>query len=113
MKIDCHSGSFQAADGSEGIHGISGEPGQRLCEDQIDFAVQGIRYHTVETVTLADRQPGDTIIGVHPGKDPVRMALDAFREILLLGLETVLLGIFHGGHSGISGNPFCGRRLFR
>lgn len=69
-------------------------------------------YHTVETVTLADRQPGDTIIGVHPGKDPARIALDVFREILLLGLEIGLLGIFHGGYSGISGNPFCGR-LFR
>lgn len=86
LKVDRHPGGFQAADGSEGIHGISGEPGQRLCEDQIDFAVQGIRYHTVETVTSADLQPGDTIIGVHPGKYPARMALDVFREILLLGL---------------------------
>ena len=113
LKIDCHSGSFQATDGGEGIHSVSGEPGQRLSENQIDFTVQGIRYHTVETVTLADRQPGDTIIGVHPGKDPARMALDVFREILLLGLETVLLGILHGGYSGIGCNPFCGRRLFR
>ena len=113
LKIDCHSSSFQATDGGEGIHSVSGETGQRLSENQIDFTVQGIRYHTVETVTLADRQPGDTIIGVHPGKDPARMALDVFHEIFLLGLETVLLGILHGGYSGISGNPFCGRRLCR
>ena len=99
--------------GANWIHSVSGETGQRLSENQIDFTVQGIRYHTVETVTLADRQPGDTIIGVHPGKDPARMALDVFREILLLGLETVLLGILHGGYSGIGCNPFCGRRLFR
>lgn len=113
LKVDRHPGGFQAADGSEGIHGISGETGQRLCDDQINFTVQGIGYHSVETVTLADRQPGNTIIGVHPGKDPARMALDVFREIFLPGLETVLLGILHGGYSGISGNPFCGRRLFR
>ena len=99
--------------GANWIHSVSGETGQRLSENQIDFTVQGIRYHTVETVTLADRQPGDTIIEVHPGKDPARMALDVFREILLLGLETVLLGILHGGYSGIGCNPFCGRRLFR
>ena len=113
LKVDRHPDGFQAADGSEDIHGISGEPGQRLCDDQINFTVQGIGYHAVETVTLADGQPGDTIIGVHPGKDSARMALDVFREIFLLGLETVLLGILHGGYSGISGNPFCGRRLFR
>lgn len=64
LKVDRHFCRFQAADGSEGIHGISGEPGQRLCEDQIDFSVQGIRYHTVETVTSADRQPGDILIEV-------------------------------------------------
>ena len=27
LKVDHHPGGFQAADGSEGIHGISGEPG--------------------------------------------------------------------------------------
>jgi len=113
LKVDRYPGGFQAADGSEGIHGISGEPGQRLCDDQIDFTVQGIHYHTVEAVPPADGQPGDTIIGVHPGKYPVRMALDVFGEILLLGLETVLLGIFHGGYSGIGCNPLCGRWLFR
>ena len=91
LKVDRDPGGFQVADGSEGIHGISGEPGQRLCDDQFNFTVQGIRYHTVEAVTLADRQSGNTVIGVHPGKYPVRMALDVFREILLLGLETVLL----------------------
>ena len=101
LKVDRHPDGFQAADGSEGIHGISGEPGQRLCDDQINFTVQGIGYHAVETVTLADGQPGDTIIGVHPGKNSVRMALDVFREIFLLGLETVLLGILHGGFYGL------------
>ena len=39
LKVDRHPGGFQAADGSEGIHGISGEPGQRLCEDQIHLNV--------------------------------------------------------------------------
>lgn len=27
LKVDRHPDGFQAADGSEGIHGISGEPG--------------------------------------------------------------------------------------
>lgn len=62
-EVGRHPDGFQATDGSEGIHGVSGEPGQRLGEDQIDFAVQSIGYHMVETVTLADRQPGNTIIG--------------------------------------------------
>ena len=39
LEIDRHPGGFQTADGSEGIHGISGETGQRLGEDQIDFSV--------------------------------------------------------------------------
>lgn len=62
LEIDRHPGGFQTADGSEGIHGISGETGQRLGEDQIDFSVQGIGYHAVEAVPPADGQPGDTII---------------------------------------------------
>ena len=113
LEIDRRPGNFQTSDGSESIHGVSGEPGQRLGEDQIDFSVQSIGYHAVEAVPPADGQSGNTIIGVHPGKDPVRMALDVFREILLLGLEAVLLGIFHGGYSGIGCNPLCGRWLFR
>lgn len=72
LKVDRHPGGFQSVDGSEGIHGISGESGQRLGEDQIDFSVQGIRYHTVETVTLADRQSGDTIIGYIPANTQSR-----------------------------------------
>ena len=62
LKIDCHSGSFQATDGGEGIHGVSGKPGQRFGENQINFSIQGVRYHPVETVTPADRQPGNSII---------------------------------------------------
>lgn len=113
LKINRYPGGFQFADGREGIYGISGKTGQRFCEDQIDFTVQRIIHHAVETVPPADGQAGNAVIGVHSGKDPVRVLPDIFREILLLRLKTVLLGILHGGHSGISGDPLRGGRLGR
>ena len=56
-------------------------------------------------------QAGNAVIGIHSGKDPVRVLPDIFREILLLGLETVLLRILHGGHSGVSSDPLQECRL--
>lgn len=86
LKIDCDSGSFQATDGSEGIHGISGETGQRLGEDQIDFSVQGIGYHAVEIVTLADGQPEIPSSAYIPAKTQPEWRWMVFREIFLLGI---------------------------
>lgn len=55
----------------------------------------------------------DTVIRVYPGENPVWVVSNILRKIVLLRLKTVLLCIFHGGHSGIGGNPFCGRWLFQ
>ena len=113
LKINRHSSGFQLADGREGIYGISGKTGQRFCENQIDFTVQCIIHHAVEIVPPADGQAGNAVIGVHSGKDPVRVMPDILREILLLRLETVFLRILHGGHSGVSSDPLQECRLRR
>lgn len=60
----------------------------------------------VKSIPVLHHDAGNPFVGVHSEKGPPRMALDIFREIFLLGLETVLLGIFHGGYSGISGTYF-------
>lgn len=39
LKVDCYPGGFQAADGSEGIHSVSGKPGQGLGENQVNFSI--------------------------------------------------------------------------
>ena len=113
LKVDRRPGGFQTADGREGIYGISGKTGQRFCENQIDFTVQRIIHHAVETIPPADGQAGNAVIGVHSGKDPVRVLPDIFREILLLRLETVFLRILHGGHSGVSSDSLQECRLRR
>ena len=111
--INRHPGGFQFADGREGIYGISSKTGQRFCEDQIDFTVQRIMHHAVETGPPADGQTGNTVIGVHSDKNPIRVMPDIFREILLLRLETVFLRILHSGHSGVSSDPLYECRLRR
>lgn len=113
LKIYRYPGGFQLADGREGIYGISGKTGQRFCENQIDFTVQCIIHHAVETVPPADGQAGNAVIGVHSGKDPIRVMPDIFREILLLRLEAVFLRILHGGHSGVSSDSLQECRLRR
>lgn len=96
LEVDRHPGGFQTAAACKGIHGVPGEPGQRFCNDHVNFSAQGIGHHAVKTVPIANGQAGNAVIGIHSGKKPVRVALDVVCEILPLGLQTVLLGFFHG-----------------
>lgn len=72
-------------------------------------------YQTTREELVLSREAASELMETISPERLVRIEGDSyvFREIFLLGLETVLLGILHGGYSGISGNPFCGRRLFR
>lgn len=97
----------------KGIHGVPSKPGQGLGKDQVDFSVQRIVHHAIKAIPSTDGQTGNTVIRVYLGENPVRVVSNILCKIVLLRLKTVLLCIFHGGHSGIGGDSLPWLRLCR
>ena len=52
LEVDLHAFFLQFADGHQAVHRVPGKPADRFGHDEVDFSVQGIPYHLVETFAL-------------------------------------------------------------
>jgi hypothetical protein len=66
----------------EGVHGVAGETGEGFDENDVDPPLHRVGDHPHEIGALLGGGPGDALVGVDAGVDPVRVAFD---ERLVVG----------------------------
>ena len=52
FKIDLHALLLQLADGHQAVYGVPGKPADGFRHDEVDFPIERIPYHLVETLAL-------------------------------------------------------------
>jgi len=53
---------LQEPDGREAVHGVSGQAGNRLRDDKVDLAREGVLNHVVKLLALAGTGAGDNLV---------------------------------------------------
>ena len=67
--------------------GVSGKAGGGLHEDAVNSPFPAVLHHSQEVLTLFHGGAGDSLIGVHIHKLPIRVIRDEFGVIGVLGNE--------------------------
>ncbi len=101
FKINTDSCDFQFPDRIKGIYRITGKPGEGLCDNEVDLAVQGICNHSVKCFSAIQGGAGDTFVRIDACELPIRTFQNQFLKIVLLSLDATHLLIGIGGHPGI------------
>ena len=92
---------FQFPNGCKAVLCISGEPGDALDQNAVNFSFPAVLHHALKIFALFNRRAGDALIGVNIDHFPIRIAGDQFRIVLILhavGIELILTG---GADAGI------------
>ena len=76
---------LQRLDPHNAVHQVSGEAAHRLCYDEVNFSVQGVRHELLKTFPVLGIRPGKTIVDVGTDVLPVRIGLDFL--LVFLDLE--------------------------
>ena len=71
LEVDLHAVFFQFSNGSQRVHGISGEAGDALGDDQVNPARQRILNHAVKTLALFGAHARNALIRIHIHELPV------------------------------------------
>ena len=67
---------FQLADSCQAVHGVSGKTADGFGDDKVDFAVQGVRNHLIETIAVLGIRTGDAFVRIHLDETPLWVAVD-------------------------------------
>ena len=108
FKEHLHMMLFQLSDGNQAVYRISCKSADRLGDDEVDFACQGICHHFIETLTAFRIRAGNTLIGVNLHELPIVSLFDVLRVVINLGFITGELLITVGGNTGIGCDPSFG-----
>ena len=101
LELNTDTEFFEFSDSRKAILCISGEPGDALDQNAVDFSFPAILHHALKIFALFNRRAGDALIGVNIDHFPIRIAGDQFRIVLILhavGIELILAG---GADAGI------------
>ena len=104
FKVTFHAVFLQLADGDQTVHGVPGKSADRLCDDEVDLAIQRIRNHTVKAVSLFGVTAGNALIRIYFYEVPFRLGLYEFGVVIHLGFVAGELLVAVGGNTGISCN---------
>ena len=116
FKVAFHAVLFQLSDGDQAVNRVSRKSADRLGNDEVNFAVQGIRDHFFEPLTALGVSAGNALVRVDFYELPFRLGLYEFGVIINLGFITGELLIAVRGNTSVSGDtsfPRCHRRQMR
>ena len=95
----------QLAGHTEGIHSVSGEPGDFFGQDEVDLSGLGQRDHAVERRAACGGGPRKPFVREHTGGDPAGLLLDVVCKKSALVLQGVALVFVVCGDPAVSGDP--------
>lgn len=90
LKIDLGAVLLELADGGQTVNGVAGKAADGFGDYQVDFAIQRVGDHTVETFAFAGVGSGNAFIGVNADKFPFGLALNKMRVIIDLCLVGIV-----------------------
>ncbi len=95
LEADVDPLLLEDADVVERVHGVSREARDRFDEDEVDLARHAVADHPHEIRALLGGGPGDTLVGVDPGIDPVGVVGDerlVVGHLRFEGIDLLLVG---------------------
>ena len=101
LELDADAKLFEFPNGCKAVLCISGEPGDALDQNAVDFSFPAILHHALKVFALFNRRAGDALIGVNIDHFPIRVVRNKLGIILILdaiGVELILAG---GADAGI------------
>ena len=112
LELDADAKLFEFPNGCKAVLCISGEPGDALDQNAVDFSFPAILHHALKIFALFNRRAGDALIGVNIDHFPIRVVRNKLGIILILdaiGVELILAG---GTDAGIGCNAQLPRDNF-
>ena len=94
----------------QGVHRVPGEAGERLGEDQVDFAPFAGGDHLFELHPLLHARAGDAFIGKNTGHFPIGVLIDLLGVVGFLGGVAGELLLAVGGYPAVGGHPLAAAR---
>ena len=89
----------------DAVQGVSGEPGDGLGQNQVDFPLAAQLNHLVELVPVLGPYHGDAVIGENPCQQPALVVGDFLGIVVNLDFKTVLLFFFLSADPAVGGHP--------
>ena len=101
---------FQLSYRRKGIHGISGKSAHAFCDDKVNFPIQSILYHLIETITMLGVCCTDSLVRIYLYEFPFAVLFDVFCVIIhlcsigsllfFLFRKKIMAGVSRGGIKG-------------
>ena len=85
----------------DAVQCVARKPGNRFCQDKIDFLFPAQLHHLVKLFPLSGAYAGDAVVRENPGKLPIIMMGNFVGIIIHLHLEAVLLFFFLRAHPAV------------
>ena len=95
LELNTDTEFLEFPDSRKAILCISGEPGDALDQNAVDFSFPAILHHALKVFALFNRRAGDALIGVNINHFPVWVIGNKLGIILILdaiGVELILTG---------------------
>ena len=81
----------------EAVHRVSRKTRHRFCNNQLNLAIRSVLHHVGNPLAFFHGGSRHALVRIHPGKLPVRAALDVVGVIIHLGgVGCLLVFIFRG-----------------
>ena len=105
LEEDSHAVAQQLPGVADGVQGVSGEAGDLLRNDQVEFVLGGVLHHAVEVLPLSGGDAGETLVNIARHKGPGQVLFDQVLVVGDLVPQRIQLLVAVRGDPGIVGNP--------
>ena len=105
FEVHTDAVGFQQAHCFQAVHGVSGEAGERFCDDEVDMASFAGSDHLFELCSLFETGTRDALVGIDPRHFPIRTVLDFLCVVGLLGFIAVELFFTVGRYPAVGRHP--------
>lgn len=105
FKEDLNAFFLKLSYGGQAVHGVSCKTADRLGNDKVYLARNGICDHLIEALSLLGVRAGDAFIGINLYELPFGVVLDILCVVIDLCLVGGELLVAVGGHTGIACHP--------
>ncbi len=113
LKIALHLVFLELADGGQAVHRVPCETADRLRDDEVNAAGEGILHHFVKTTAFRCGSRADPFVRIYRNKLPILAPLYVAGVIIHLRLVAGLLFLMVGADTGIACHPALFPAVYR
>ena len=106
LKINLRAVFLELSHGGKAVYCISRKTTDGLCNNKVNFTVQGILHHLIEPITVFGIRGRDAFVGVNGDELPVITSFDEFRIIIDLRFIACKLLVAVRGHTSVVAAAF-------